>query len=402
MFKNATTIGISSFSILLSSIGLKLINNAAKEMEDFSQQMQQPLTNVGDCPFVSVLVPARNEEAFIGECLVSILHQDYPQLEVIAIDDNSTDRSSEILANLVVLYPERLRLVSSSAPVDGWLGKNNALWQGYLKVNPATKWLLFVDADTRLYPETVGKTIAFAQDKEFDMVSLVPKVKLNGFWQHVVSPEILKFYTFAATNPLHRPKPGSVDEATAVGPFILARREVYAAVDGHRGIKNQVVEDVELARRFRAKGFTTVQKSGFDYLEMTPYQDLADLWESVAKNLFVVARRSWPTVGYVIGVELLYGIVPFGLLLVNSSKLLGNKRSNKEKPSLTSWLFNLGAIVLLLGTNVQAYRIARLPGWYGLFYPLAAVFACTLMLDSAYRTGVNHSTTWKNRRIEVN
>ncbi len=225
----------SCCSIIASLTGLIVVDQLSKDGKQVSAQLKKlAKNNCRHLPSLSVLVPVRNEQATIVECLETILSQDYPDFEVIVVDDNSTDQTPHLLHELTKSFPRRLRVIKASPPSPGWLGKNNALWQGYAQDAGASKWLLFADADTRLAPFTLRAAVSYAEQEKLDLLSLVPKMRLKGFWARLTTPEIGKLYVVAAQNPfrLHPRQPGG----SAVGPFFLVRRQAYKAVDGHRGI----------------------------------------------------------------------------------------------------------------------------------------------------------------------
>ena len=381
----------SIFSICLSGLGTVVFWKAQREV-------LKPLEfgSVSKFPLVSVIVPARNEQDCIEKCLSSILEQTYPNLEVIVVNDNSTDQTAELIAKIAVRYPV-LKIVNITSPlVEGWLGKTNALWQGYLAARANSEWLLFVDADTSLKPGALEASLAHVDQEKLDLFSLIPEMKLEVFWFRVMAAELFKFYNFAANNPFYPIKPGSIEEGTAVGPFILARRSAYQLVDGHRAVKNCVLEDVELARQFRVGGYTTKMQLGTGYVEMTPYNDFREAWEGVTKNLFVVAHQSWRVVAYVILVEWLYGMLQIGLLIngtVRGEYLQRGKR--------LVWWSNLVAVLGVIGLHGAFNREFKVPISYALCYPLAAILTTIAMLDSAIQVTLFKKVSWKGRKVKL-
>lgn len=386
--------GLSLASIGLSLLGLATVVKTKKEITSVKHDLARQACQFNNqYPFVSVIVPARNEEKLIEGCLNSILDQDYPNFEVIAVNDHSTDRTGALLARLVQKSSGSLRVVDGLAPEKDWLGKNNALWQGYINTNAKSEWLLFVDADTQLSPLAIQVAVNYGLDNQLDLLSFAPDMTLTDFWSRTLAVEVGKFYQFAANNPFQSAKPDSVEAADAVGPFILARREAYARSGGHRTVRNYVLEDVELARTFRAAGFSTRLIFGFDYLKMTPYEGLGDLWESVSKNLFLVGRKSWLTVAYVIGIECLYGLAPTGLFITSLI--------NAKNQSRTTRLLNLTAIAFLVGLHSELGAIFHVPRRYALLYPLSAVLTSLIMLDSAIRVSLHRAIRWKGREAKI-
>ncbi len=395
MLKTLIHGAVSSFSIALSAIGFVAERQAMQQARTFGKDLRAvPVTSAENYPPLSILIPARNEEADISACLESVLAQDYPNFEVITIDDNSTDRTGQILEEFARKHPDRLRLINIPAELpEGWLGKNNALWHGYQHVKADSEWLLFMDADSRLKPDTLRTTIAYARHKGLDLLSLVPSTQTDNFWQRVMIAEVIKFYALAMSNPLHPPKAGSIEEATASGAFILVGREAYKQVDGHKGVRNNVIEDVELARQFRRNGYNTVQQADVNADIITSVMDpgLKGLWFGVSKNLFLVAGKKWSMVAFLVTVEFIYGLLPFILLL-------GGKGG---KPQRIFKLANLAACSLILVLNSQLNYDMKVPRRYALLYPLSAVLTSALTVYSAFRVTFRNSVRWKGREVKV-
>lgn len=386
--------GVSLASIGISVAGWATVVKTKKEVAGVKTVLTRHSHYFADkYPFVSVIVPARNEEKVIEACLNSILEQDYCQFEVIAVDDRSNDQTHALLAGLACEHPDKLRVIKGLAPQEGWLGKPNALWQGYKSSDAKSEWLLFVDADTQLAPQALRVAVNYAFANKLDLLSFAPDINLPDFWSRTLAAEAGKFYQFAAKSPFHPVRPDSIEAADAVGPFILARREAYVRSGGHRAVKNYVLEDVELARTFRAAGFSTCLTFGFDYVKMTPYEGFGDIWESVSKNIFVVGRKSWFTVAFVVGVEALYGLTPIGMFLANLTR---NKEQNRTIQS-----FNLLAIGLLIGLHSELGAIFRVPRRYALLYPVSAILTSLIMLISAFRVTFRHAVSWKGREVRI-
>ena len=195
-------------------------------------------------PEVSVIVPARNEEACLADCLRSLVGQEEPSYEVLVVDDHSTDGTRRIAES----FP--LRVISADPLPPGWSGKCNAAWSGAKAARG--KWLLFTDADTKhtLHSITAGLSEAAAFDAA--LLSYSPKQEVHSFAERALMPVI--FAELAAT---YRPKdvcdPHS-PVAAANGQYMLIRREVYDAVGGHAAVATAILEDVELAKRVKQAG----------------------------------------------------------------------------------------------------------------------------------------------------
>ena len=231
---------------------------------------------VSGSPTVSVIVPARNEEACLRGCLESLAAQSGVAFEIVVVNDASTDRTREIAQSFPFV-----RVADADPPPPGWTGKNNAMAVG-AKVATG-EWLLFTDADTLHKPGSLGRALAEARRRDAALLSYSPEQEVCGFWEQAVMPVI--FGELAAT---YRPSEVSDPKspaAAANGQYILISREAYAAVGGHAAVRNSLLEDVGLARVVKASGRKIFFRYGADAVRTRMYRSLAQLCEGWTKNL---------------------------------------------------------------------------------------------------------------------
>ncbi|HEX2915461.1 MAG TPA: glycosyltransferase [Chloroflexia bacterium] len=351
-----------------------------KKMEDLARTR-----NKSSWPFLTVLVPARNEEATIEGCLTSILNQDYPNFEVIVIDDNSQDATPQILADLAGQYCEQLKVVTLALPLpEYWTGKNNALWQGYSRVvSKNSEWLLFVDSDSRLQQGALRGGISYCKDQNLDLLSLAAGY-YGGFWHRLLLVELSKLYFLGAFSI----NPHAESNVTAVGAFLLARREAYDKSGGHKAVCHEVIEDAALARSFRRSGFTTLVSSASSFVRQEPEASLKAFWLSMSKNWFLVARGSWARVAFLTLYQS-YNFLPFIRVAFG---LAGKERKVRT--------FDLATIGIMLLTYSQMLQSYKAPRSYALLYPLAVLIDTLIILDSAVRIGLFRKVSWRDREIK--
>jgi glycosyltransferase involved in cell wall biosynthesis len=225
---------------------------------------------------VSVVVPARNEEASLGDCLASLVAQTGANFEVIVVDDHSTDRTREIASS----FP-RVRVIEAGPLPPGWTGKNNAVATGARAARGES--LLFTDADTMHQPGSLARALAEAQQNGADLLSYSPEQIVRTFWEKAVMPVI-----FAELASRYRPSevtdPAS-PVAAANGQYILIRREAYDAVGGHAAIAGDLLEDVALARTVKQSGRRIFFRYAPDAGRTRMYRTFAQLREGWTKNL---------------------------------------------------------------------------------------------------------------------
>src|SRR5947209_10451393 len=195
-----------------------------------------------NAPLVTIIVPARNEEACLGTCLESLVAQTGITFEIIAVDDDSSDRTAEIAQS----FPG-VDVIQAGPLPDGWTGKNNAMSAG-AKVARG-KWLLFTDADTIHKSGSLARAVAEAEQQEAALLSYSPEQEVHGFWEKAVMPVI--FAELAATYPPDAVSDPASSAAAANGQYLLVSREAYDAIGGHAAVGNSLLEDVALARTIK-------------------------------------------------------------------------------------------------------------------------------------------------------
>jgi cellulose synthase/poly-beta-1,6-N-acetylglucosamine synthase-like glycosyltransferase len=238
-----------------------------------------PATDTANAPpAVSVIVPARNEEACLGACLQSLVDERNVSLEIIVVDDHSTDRTREIANSFA---GRGVRAIDAGPLPVGWTGKNNAVTTGAKAARCV--WLLFTDADTIHLPGSLARSIEEAKRHGAAMLSYSPRQIVKGFWEKAVMPVI--FAELAASfRPAQVSDPKS-PAAAANGQYILITREAYDAVGGHAAIASNLLEDVALASAVKRSGRKIFFRYGADAVRTRMYRSFAQLREGWTKNL---------------------------------------------------------------------------------------------------------------------
>ncbi len=208
-----------------------------------------PRLDAADAPLVSAVIPAKDEEAYLADCLASVCGQDYPNLEILVIDDRSVDRTRQI-ANSFADRDPRLRVLGNDHLPPGWTGKTYVLQQAADQARG--RWLWFLDADTVHAPEFLGVMLQYARTEQAVLVSLLPELRCETFWEQVVQP--LGGIVLMQSFPLHKVNDDRSKLAFANGQSILVERQAYIAAGGHSAVRNRFVEDIGLACNVKALG----------------------------------------------------------------------------------------------------------------------------------------------------
>jgi cellulose synthase/poly-beta-1,6-N-acetylglucosamine synthase-like glycosyltransferase len=233
-------------------------------------------------PSVYALVPARNEEANIGDCVRALLSQDYPNLRVRVIDDHSTDRTAAIVKEIAQNDP-RLELMSAPDLPKGWLGKPHALHAGTRGLS--ADYFLFVDADLRALPHAVSSCVAALEESNAGLLTLVPRLVSGSFFERAVQPVIAQIL-FSLIDPKKVENPDS-EVAVGYGPFMFFRRSAYQAIGGHASVATEVVEDLRLAQRIKAERLGLAYAHGPGAITLRMYDSLRGLINGWKKNFHV-------------------------------------------------------------------------------------------------------------------
>ena len=233
-------------------------------------------------PEVTIVVPARNEEACLGECLSSLAAQTGVRFEIIVVDDHSTDRTGEIARNFA-----GGRVISSGPLPPGWTGKNNAVVAGAREAHG--EWLLFTDADTVHLPGSLARALAEAKNERADLLSYSPEQIVVTFAEKAAMPVI--FAELAAQYPPAKVRDSNSGVVAANGQYILVRRAAYEKVGGHAAIAEKILEDVALARAFRAATYKVFFRYGADAVRTRMYRNWHELREGWTKNLALLFPR---------------------------------------------------------------------------------------------------------------
>jgi glycosyltransferase involved in cell wall biosynthesis len=295
-------------------------------------------TTVSDRPTVSVIVPARNEETCLGACLASLTAQTGLDLEIIVVDDSSTDHTREIAQS----FPS-VQIVDAGTPPPNWTGKNNAVAAGARAARG--EWLLFTDADTVHWPGSMARAIAEVQQRGAALLSYSPEQQVHGFLEKAVMPVI-----FAELASTYRPSQVSdlaSSAAAANGQYILISREAYDKVGGHRTVSSSLLEDVALARAVKASGRKIFFRYGNDAVRTRMYRSFAQLREGWTKNLALL----FPSPGRLALLRLTeFVLVAGGALAAIAAVIRGHAR-----PALAAMVLALSVHAFFLGRIRRAH-----------------------------------------------
>lgn len=341
-------------------------------------------------PRVSVLVPARNEERHIRDCVASLLAQDYGNLEVVVLNDHSTDRTAAILAELQHEGPPaaagRLRVLEGADLPEGWLGKH---WACQQLAGAATgELILFTDADTRHGPASVRRGVAALAAEAADLLTALPYEETVTWAEKLIVPvvpwSILTFLPLAVAYRTRSPA-----FSATIGQYMLFRKSAYDAIGGHAAVAADPVDDIALGRRIKAQGLRWRVADATRDVRCRMYHNAREVFEGFSKNLFAsFGNRVLPFLFVWLWLEVVY-LLPVGVLL---ARLFG-----APVPGSDVGLALAGVAAGLASWGMSHLRFG-FPARLIPFYPLTMLLALAIALRSValVRRG---RTTWKGRTL---
>jgi chlorobactene glucosyltransferase len=332
-----------------------------------------------------VLVPARDEEANIGPCVRSLLAQNYPDFEVLVLDDASRDGTGRILAALAE-ETDRLRVLVGRSLPFGWLGKHWACHQ--LAQAADGPLLLFTDADTRHHPNALRDAVAALLAEEADLLTALPRYEVVSWAERLVVPvlawSIFSFLPLGLAHRLHLP----VLSAT-VGQFMLFRRRAYEQVGGHAAVRQQVVDDLALGWRIKAHGLRWRLVDGGLHVHCRMYRTFREVYEGFSKNLLAAFGYNVPLFVFV---WLWLGMVFWEPLIVLILGAVG--------VSISARSFVLATVAVLLSLLLWglSHRRFRFPLYLAFLYPVSVLLVEIIAGRSVWLT-LRRQATWKGRTL---
>lgn len=339
---------------------------------------------------VSVIVPARNEAATIETVVRSVLASTYDPLELIVVDDRSTDDTAAIVEWLAGT-DARLRLVRGGELPPRWFGKAWACVQGYRAARG--DFLVFTDADTTHNPALLGHAVGMAEATGVDLVTVASRQRCETFWERLVMPQIWILLGFryhpARVSRARRPR-----DVIANGQFILFPRAAYEAIGTHEAVRHEVAEDLALAQTVVRSGRRVILAHAEPLITTRMYHSLAHLVEGWSKNLYLGGRRTFPDepVRRALVPVMLAGAMVFWLV----PPVLG-------LAGLAGWVTVSGWVLCAIALSVTFWALVSfgmgIPPAYGLAYPLGALVGLYIVLRSAGRGA--RKVEWKGRVYDV-
>ncbi len=339
-------------------------------------------------PRVSVVIPARDEEAEVEAAVRSHLAQDYPDFEVVVVDDRSGDATPVILARLAAGDP-RLKVVSGVEPPDGWLGKPHALDQGARAASG--ELLLFADADVRYDPSAMAEAVAMLEEQRIDLLAFFPRLEMVGFWENALMSYLAVSYFFGPAFWVNSDSQRRY--AAGGGAGMLMRREAYRASGGHAALRSSVIDDMGLAIRVRRAGFRCRMVMADERVRLRMYRGFRAIFDGFTKNLAFVFEGA---MGAFLALSTLFTflawILPAAVLV---AAVLGARLPARDV------VFAAIAFGLTVAARARMAVFVRYPLWTSVTQPVTAAVWAAMTVRSFARRFIRRQVVWRGRAYDA-
>jgi cellulose synthase/poly-beta-1,6-N-acetylglucosamine synthase-like glycosyltransferase len=343
-------------------------------------------------PKVSVILPARNEGRYIARCLDSLLAQDYPNYEIIAINDSSTDRTGEIMKAYASNDLRVLHIDAPSKP-EGWTGKNWACYQGYLRAQG--ELLMFTDADTRHSPSTMSFAVGQIVSQNLDALTAIPRLICSDFWTKITLPTLSTFlYTRFSPLRVNDPK---TKTGYFFGSFFIITRSTYRAIGTHEGVKEELVEDGALGGKVKAGKFRMKMVRGERQIDAVWARDLSTLWHGLRRLMIPLYYQNKAGARMMVLAVFFILFVPFASV---SYLPVAGKAGDRSFQALIG--LQISTIALIIATAVVQCRLALFESpMYAFAAPLSGAIISFSFISAIADARKKGAVNWRDRQYTI-
>jgi glycosyltransferase involved in cell wall biosynthesis len=342
-------------------------------------------------PKVSIILPARNEEEFIGKCLDSLIQQDYENYEIIVIDDSSNDTTGEIISEYAKKY-SKIIPVSARPKPDGWMGKNWACMEGYRKATG--ELLLFTDADTNHSKNVLSLAVSHLISFNLDALSAIPKMLTFDFWTKITLPMISTFLhtRFSALN-VNNP---SKKTGYFFGSFFILKKKTYEEVGMHEGVKQEIIEDGALGKKVKELGYKMKMVRGDHLIDAIWARDRITLWNALKRLMVPLYLQSGKIAIGIFFAVLFLLFIPFPIFA--ASVLLPAEDISSKMLCISA---AIASILIYIGAIIEVKIGLKLRLVHAFFAPLGGLVVVLGFLSGLIQAKSDSSVTWKERTYSM-
>ena len=342
-------------------------------------------------PKVSIILPARNEEDFIRGCLDSLIKQDYPNYEIIVIDDSSDDSTGKIISEYAKKNSKIIPVTAKPKP-EGWMGKNWACMEGYKKITG--ELLLFTDADTKHSENVISLAVAQLFSFNLDALSAIPKMVTFDFWTNITLPMISTFLhtRFSALN-VNNP---SKKTGYFFGSFFIMKKETYEKVGMHEGVKQEIIEDGALGKKVKESGHKMRMVRGDHLIDAVWARDKGTLWNALKRLMVPLYLQNGKIAVGIFFAVLFLLFIPFPIL---ATLIVLPSENISEKILLIASA--ISSILIYTGATIEVKMGLGLRTIYALFAPLGSLTVVLGFLSGLIQAKGTSAITWRGRSYSM-
>jgi len=379
----AILIGVSATWIALIKSMLRTFNESPF-LDKFEKKEHEK-------PKVSIILPARNEEKFIGKCLDSLIKQDYDNYEIITINDSSNDTTGDIIKKYSEKFP-KVVFVDAKPKPDGWMGKNWACIEGYKKASGDL--LLFTDADTVHTSSVISLAVSHLLSLELDALTVIPRMRCLDKITKITLPMISTFLhtRFSAL----RVNDTSKGTGYFFGSFFIIKKSTYDSVGTHEGVKGELVEDGALGRKVKESGFKMRMVRGEHLVDAVWARDMPTLWNALKRLMIPLYLQNAK-----IAVASFFGVL---FLLFMPFPILGYSIIffNSTDSFLMLFVIScIASILVYIGGILDATKGLDLKIKYSLFAPVGGFIVVSGFLAGLIQAKSKTAISWRGRTYHM-
>jgi glycosyltransferase involved in cell wall biosynthesis len=363
-------------------VGIPKLAELADGQWDISPSEIESRITGARAPRASIIVPARNEEHTIRPAMQSLMQCDYPQVEVIAVNDRSTDGTGEIVDEIATNHPGMLKVVHVTELPQGWLGKTHAMYSGVQRAQG--EWILFTDADVSMTPDILRRAIAYAERTKADHLVVMPTMLTHSWGERMMIALFQALFIFAQ-------RPWKVRDPQArdfigVGAFNLIRRTAYEGVGGYEKLRLAVVDDMKLGEMVKKCGYASDCAFAQDMVQIHWASGAFGMVHNLVKNFFAAMRYN---------VAIVFAGV-LGMLAIYLGPWIG--------AFVTTGWAKTGYLISLLCILCVYIGMSKRSGvnpLYFLLQPVAAILLAYSMLLSAFLAIWRGGVVWRGTKYSL-
>lgn len=372
--------GILAFILINFLINISLFKNI--------KRFSLPGHILSDPPLISVLIPARNEEKNIRRCVSSFMKQDYKNLEVIVLDDNSSDSTASIVNELIKKDP-RVKLISGQPLKKGWMGKCWACHQ--LSQEAKGQYYIFTDADTLHYKNTVSRSFAAMVANNLDGISVYPKQITVTFHERMTVPFIIfAIISFVPLVLLKKTK--SPLFSTGIGQFFMFSKQAYEKMGGHKSVKSEILEDIHISKQIKKAGYRYMIFDGSDNVYCRMYTNLNEVSAGFSKVIYAAfdynaAMEALALTFFSILFLFPFLMLPLGIVIFDWSGHI-----------LTHIIIQIFMVLLIKIILAMRFKIRILDS---LLMPVSVCYMLVFAVRSYFMARIGKGVYWKGRTYNI-